>query len=131
MRGKQEPDTAELLRLNGGDIATQDVVVAAADATKVTTTVASSTIPSGAVFHAEFLQGDTGLLSGQTTLQWRLAHTAKPSQTLPQVTLACPLIPTGRILVLERHSHGREQWYLDEAFTGSFWPTADTRAHNA
>lgn len=58
-----------VLRLNGTVIADQNVVVAATDATTVSATVASSKISSGAVFQAEFLQGDTSLLSGQITLQ--------------------------------------------------------------
>jgi hypothetical protein len=58
-----------ILRLNGSDIATQDVVVSATDATKVSATVASSQATSGAAFQAEFLQGDRSLLSGQITLQ--------------------------------------------------------------
>jgi hypothetical protein len=57
-----------VLRLNGSDIATQDVVVAAADATKVSATVPSSQASSGAIFQVEFSQGGTSLLSGQLTL---------------------------------------------------------------
>ncbi|HEY0468416.1 MAG TPA: DUF5107 domain-containing protein, partial [Polyangiaceae bacterium] len=57
-----------ILRLNGSVVAERDVMAAAADATKVTTSVASSTIPAGAVFEAEFLQGDKSLLKGQLTL---------------------------------------------------------------
>jgi hypothetical protein len=58
-----------VLRLGGSEVATQNVVVAAADATKVTATVPSSKVTSGAVFEAEFLQGDKSLLSGKVTLQ--------------------------------------------------------------
>ena len=57
-----------ILRLNGSTVATQDVVVSATDATKVSATVPSSQISSGAVFQAELLQGDTSLLAGQITL---------------------------------------------------------------
>jgi len=57
-----------VLRLNGSDVATQDVVVAAADATKVSASVPSSQVPSGAVFQVEFSQGATSLLTGQITL---------------------------------------------------------------
>ena len=57
-----------VLRLNGNDVATQDVVVAAADATKVSATVPSSQASSGAVFQVEFSQGDTSLLTGQISL---------------------------------------------------------------
>ena len=58
-----------ILRVNGSVIAEQDVVVATTDATTVNVTVASSEISPGAVFEAEFLQGDSRLLSGQTALQ--------------------------------------------------------------
>jgi hypothetical protein len=57
-----------VLRLNGSAVAEQDVVIAATDATTVSATVASSKISTGAVFQAEFLQGETSLLAGQTTL---------------------------------------------------------------
>jgi hypothetical protein len=57
------------LRLDGVVVAEQDVVVAAADATKVTATVPSSQVMPGAIFTAEFAQGDTILLGGQTTLK--------------------------------------------------------------
>jgi len=43
-------------------------VVAAAEATTVSVNVPSAEVSAGAVFEAEFLQGDTSLLSGQTTL---------------------------------------------------------------
>jgi hypothetical protein len=58
-----------ILRLNGTVVAEQDAVVATTDATTVNATVASSEAPPGAVFEAEFLQGQNSLLSGQTTLQ--------------------------------------------------------------
>ena len=57
-----------ILRLNGGAIAEQDVIVATTDATTVSVTVASSEIAPGAIFEAEFLQGENGLLSGQIAL---------------------------------------------------------------
>jgi hypothetical protein len=57
-----------VFRLNGSDVATQDVVVAAADATKVSASVPSSQASSGAVYQVEFSQGGTSLLSGQITL---------------------------------------------------------------
>jgi hypothetical protein len=57
-----------VLRLDGTTIAEQDVVVAAADATTVSASVESGSIPSGAVLDAEFLQGSTSLLSGQVIL---------------------------------------------------------------
>lgn len=56
------------LRLNGNVVAEQDVVAAAADATTVTATVPTSDAPPGAVFEVEFTQGNSSLLSGQTTL---------------------------------------------------------------
>ena len=58
-----------VLRLNGNVILEQDVVVASTAATTVSATVASSEITAGAVFEAEFLQGDSSLLSGQVALQ--------------------------------------------------------------
>jgi hypothetical protein len=58
-----------ILRLNGSVIAEQDVVVATTNATTVNVTLASSEISPGAVFEAEFLQGDSSLLSGQIALQ--------------------------------------------------------------
>jgi hypothetical protein len=57
-----------ILRLNGAVVAEEDVVVAAADATRVTATVPSSMASSGVVFEAEFVQGTASLLVGQTTL---------------------------------------------------------------
>ncbi|HEY5957037.1 MAG TPA: DUF5107 domain-containing protein, partial [Polyangiaceae bacterium] len=57
-----------VLRINGSDVATEDVVVAPADATKVSATVPSSQATSGAVFQVEFLQNGTSLLTGQITL---------------------------------------------------------------
>ncbi len=57
-----------ILRLDGVVIAEQDVVVAATDATRVSATVATSDLGPGATFGAEFLQGETSLLSGQITL---------------------------------------------------------------
>lgn len=57
-----------ILRLDGSVIAEEDVVVAAAEATMLSATVPSADAPSGAVFEAEFLQGDTSLLKGQITL---------------------------------------------------------------
>ncbi|HEU5074514.1 MAG TPA: DUF5107 domain-containing protein [Polyangiaceae bacterium] len=58
-----------ILRLDGSVVAEQDVVVAAAEATTLSATVPSADIAPGAVFEVEFLQGDTSLLSGQTTLE--------------------------------------------------------------
>lgn len=57
-----------VLRLGGAIVSEQDVVVAAAEATTVTATVASSAVCPGAVFEAEFLRGDRSLLSGQIAL---------------------------------------------------------------
>ena len=57
-----------VLRLDGAVIGEEDVVVAAAEATTVSVNVPSAEVTAGAVFEAEFLQGDTSLLSGQTTL---------------------------------------------------------------
>jgi len=57
-----------ILRLDGSVIAEEDLVAAPVDGTVVEATVPSSQVPPGAVFEAEFLQGDTSLLSGQTTL---------------------------------------------------------------
>ena len=58
-----------ILRIDDAVVSEQDVVVAAADATTVTATVPSTDAPAGAVFKAEFVQGDTSLLAGQITLQ--------------------------------------------------------------
>lgn len=58
-----------VIRLNGTTVSEQNVVVADKDATSVTASVASNTITSGALFEAEFLQGDTSLLLGKLTLQ--------------------------------------------------------------
>jgi hypothetical protein len=57
-----------VLRVNGGAVAEQDLVVAATDANTVSATVASSKAPSGAVFAVDFVQGDRTLLTGQVTL---------------------------------------------------------------
>lgn len=57
-----------ILRLGGSAVVEQDVVVAAAEATTVSATVASSQAASGTAFEAEFLQGDRSLLSGKITL---------------------------------------------------------------
>jgi hypothetical protein len=57
-----------IMKLDGKVISEKDVLVEAAKATKVDVTVASSTVASGAVLSAEFLQGSTSLLSGQTKL---------------------------------------------------------------
>jgi hypothetical protein len=57
-----------VLRLNGSTVKEQDVVVSAADATTVSASVTNDKISAGAVFQAEFLQGDSSLLSGQVTL---------------------------------------------------------------
>jgi len=58
-----------VLRLDGSVISEQDVLVSATDSTTVNVTVASSEITPGAVFEAEFFQGDNSLLSGQIALQ--------------------------------------------------------------
>jgi hypothetical protein len=58
-----------VLKLAGAVVAEKDLVVAADAATTVTATVPSSQAASGAVFQAEFLQGDKSLLSAQTTLK--------------------------------------------------------------
>jgi hypothetical protein len=57
-----------ILRLNGTVVSEQDVLAAAADATKVSATVATSTITAGAIFEAELLQGGQSLLKGQLAL---------------------------------------------------------------
>jgi hypothetical protein len=57
-----------ILRVNGGAVAEQDVVVATTDANTVSATVAGSKAPAGAVFAADFVQGDRTLLTGQITL---------------------------------------------------------------
>lgn len=57
-----------VLRLDGSVVAEQDVVVAAAEATSLTVSVPTADVSTGAVFEAEFLQGDTSLLKGQLTL---------------------------------------------------------------
>jgi len=58
-----------VLKLGGTGVAEKDVVVAADAATTVTATVPSSQAAAGAVFQADFLQGDQTLLSAQTTLK--------------------------------------------------------------
>ncbi|HWP07509.1 MAG TPA: DUF5107 domain-containing protein [Polyangiaceae bacterium] len=58
-----------VLKLGGTVVAEKDVVVAADAATTVTATVPSSQAAAGAVFQADFLQGDQTLLSAQTTLK--------------------------------------------------------------
>ena len=57
-----------ILRLDGKVIAEKDVLAEAAKATTLELSLASSSVPSGSVFAAEFLQGTTSLLSGQTVL---------------------------------------------------------------
>ena len=57
-----------ILRLNGTVITEKDLILEAAKATTVEATLANSAVPAGAVFEAEFRQGSTSLLSGQTTL---------------------------------------------------------------
>lgn len=58
-----------VLRINGNVVASKDVMSAAADATKVSATVPSAMAPAGAMFEAEFLQGDKSLLKGQIVLK--------------------------------------------------------------
>jgi hypothetical protein len=58
-----------VLRLNGNVVASKDVMSAAAGATKVSATVPSAMAPAGAMFEAEFLQGDKSLLKGQVLLK--------------------------------------------------------------
>ncbi len=58
-----------VLRLDGSVVAEQDVVVAATGPTTVDATVASSEVSPGAIFEAEFSQGNSSLLSGQIALQ--------------------------------------------------------------
>ena len=57
------------LRLNGSVLTDKDVVVSATEANTMIATVPSSEISAGAVFEAEFVQGDKTLLAGQITLQ--------------------------------------------------------------
>jgi len=57
-----------VFRVNGTVVGQQDVVAAAADATKASVSVASSMAPAGAAFEAELLSGDKSLLKGQITL---------------------------------------------------------------
>jgi len=57
-----------VLRLGGTAVAQQDVVVSPMGTATVTATLPSSQAATGAVFSAEFLQGDHSLLTGQTTL---------------------------------------------------------------
>jgi hypothetical protein len=57
-----------ILRLNDNVVAERDVVAAAADATKVSATVPTSMIATGAVFEAEFLAGGQSVLEGRLTL---------------------------------------------------------------
>jgi len=58
-----------ILRLGGNVVAEQDVVAAAADATKLSARVPTSMIAAGAVFEAEFLQGGQSVLKGQLPLK--------------------------------------------------------------
>jgi hypothetical protein len=58
-----------IFRVNGNVVGQQDVMAAAADATKASVKVASSMAPAGATFEAELMQGDQSLLKGQLTLQ--------------------------------------------------------------
>jgi len=57
-----------IVRLDGNTLAEQDMVVSAKEATTWSVTVANSKLSPGAVFAAEFLQGDTSLLTGQIAL---------------------------------------------------------------
>jgi hypothetical protein len=57
-----------ILRLNGSVIAEKELTPEPAKATTVEASVANSAAPTGAVFEAEFRQGDKSLLSGKTTL---------------------------------------------------------------
>ena len=57
-----------ILRLNGKVVSEQAVVSAAADVTKLSTTVPTSMLSAPTVFEAEFLQGDKSLLKGQLTV---------------------------------------------------------------
>ncbi|HEX2674699.1 MAG TPA: DUF5107 domain-containing protein, partial [Polyangiaceae bacterium] len=57
-----------VVKLDGKVVSEKDVLVEAAKVTKVDATVASSTVAAGAMLSAEFLQGSTSLLSGQTKL---------------------------------------------------------------
>ena len=58
-----------ILRLDGKLVAEKDLFVEAAQATTFEVSLASAAILPGAVFAAEFLQGERSLLAGQTTLQ--------------------------------------------------------------
>jgi len=58
-----------ILKVNGGVISEQDVLVPTAQPTKVEMLVPSSSITPGTTFSAEFLQGTTTLLSGSRELQ--------------------------------------------------------------
>lgn len=57
-----------VLRLDGNVISEQEVVVQATAATTVSATLATSELAPGANFEAEFLQGDTSLLTGQVAI---------------------------------------------------------------
>jgi hypothetical protein len=57
-----------VLRVNGSVVSEQDIVVSAKETTTLDATVAGADAPAGAVFEAEFLQGDKSLLKGQLTL---------------------------------------------------------------
>jgi len=57
-----------ILRLDGKVVAEKDVLVDPMKATTVDATLATSGVAAGAVFAAEFLQGSTSLLTGQTKL---------------------------------------------------------------
>lgn len=58
-----------VLRLGDKVVAEQDVTVSATQSTTLSATVPTSDAPAGAVFEAEFLQGEKSLLAGQKALQ--------------------------------------------------------------
>ena len=58
-----------ILRLDGKVVAEKELLAEAAKATTLEVSLASSAVTSGAVFAAEFLQGTSSLLSGQTVLK--------------------------------------------------------------
>lgn len=58
-----------ILRLGGNVVLQQDVMAAAADATRVSVTVPSAMAQAGSVFEAELLRGDQSLLEGQLMLK--------------------------------------------------------------
>lgn len=57
-----------IVKLDGKVVTEKDVLVDPMKATTVSVNVASSTVAAGAVLSAEFVQGSTSLLSGQTEL---------------------------------------------------------------